>query len=60
MGQYLRHSVEIKVVKAYKEHFGRVRAQTVPFDQSMQAEDLTDGLSARDLFAYRSVVGVCL
>jgi hypothetical protein len=49
-----------KVVKTYEQHFGRVRAQTVPCDQSMQTEDLTDELSARDSFAYRSVVGVCL
>ena len=49
-----------KVVKAYEDHFGRVRSQTVPCDQSMQAEDLTDELSARDSYAYRSVVGICL
>ena len=49
-----------KVVRSYKEHFGKIRAQMVPYDQSMQTEDLTDELSARDSFAYRSVVGVCL
>ena len=49
-----------KVVKTYEEHFGKIRAQMVPYHQSMQTEDLTDELSARDSFAYRSVVGVCL
>ena len=32
----------------------------VPCDQSMQTEDLTDALSPKDSFAYKSVVGVCL
>ena len=49
-----------KVVKTYEEHFGKIRAQMVPCDQSMQTEDLTDELSVRESFAYRSVVGVCL
>ena len=49
-----------KVIKTYEEHFGRVRTQTVPSDQAVLAEDLTEELSARDSFAYRSVVGVCL
>ena len=49
-----------KVVGTYEEHFGQIRAQMVPCDQSMQTEDLTDELSPRDSFAYRSVVGVCL
>ena len=49
-----------KVVKTYEEPFGKIRAQMVPYHQSMQTEDLTDELSARDSFAYRSVVGVCL
>jgi hypothetical protein len=49
-----------KVVRNYEEHFGKIRAQMVPCDQSMQTEDLTDVLSLRDSFAYRSVVGVCL
>ena len=49
-----------KVVRSYEEHFGKIRAQMVPCDQSMQTEDLTDALSPKDSFAYRSVVGVCL
>ena len=49
-----------KVVRSYEEHFVKIRAQMVPCDQSMQTEDLTDALSPKDSFAYRSVVGVCL
>jgi hypothetical protein len=49
-----------KVVKSHEDYFGKIRAQMVPCDQSMQTEDLTDVLSPKDAFAYRSVVGVCL
>ena len=50
----------MKVVKAFEEHFGKARAQFVPCDQSMLAEDLSDSLSARDAFAFRSIIGICL
>ena len=49
-----------KVVKSHEDYFGKIRAQMVPCDQSMQTEDLTDVLSPKDAFAYRSVVGVYL
>ena len=32
----------------------------MPCNQSMLAEDLLDPLSARDAFAFRSIVGICL
>ena len=50
----------MKVVKAFEEHFGKARTQFVPCDQSMLAEDLSDSLSARDAFAFRSIIGICL
>lgn len=46
-----------KIVKAYGKHFGKARVQLVPCDQSMLAEDLSDGLSARDAYAFRSIIG---
>ena len=36
-----------KVVKSYEEYFGKIRAQLVLCDQSMQTEDLTDVLSPK-------------
>jgi len=50
----------LKVVKAFEEHFGEARGQFVPCDQSMLAEDISDSLSARDAFAFRSIIGICL
>ena len=50
----------LKVVKAFEEHFGEARSQFVPCDQSMLAEDVSDSLSARDAFAFRSIIGICL
>ena len=50
----------MKVVKAFEEHFGKARSQFVPCNQSMLAEDLSDGLSARDAVAFRSIIGICL
>ena len=49
-----------KIVKAYEEQFGKVRAQVIPCDQAMLSEDLTDVLSPKDSFGYRSIVGICL
>ena len=48
----------MKVVKAFEEHFGKARTQFVPCDQSILAEDLSDSLSARDAFAFRSIIGI--
>ena len=36
-----------KVLKSYEEYFGKIRAQLVLCDQSMQTEDLTDVLSPK-------------
>ena len=38
-----------KVVRSYEEHFGKIRAQMVPCDQSMQTEDLTEFFVAQGL-----------
>jgi hypothetical protein len=46
----------IKVAKAFEEHFGKARSQLVPCDQSMLAEDLSGSLSARNAFAFRSII----
>ena len=49
-----------KAVKAYEEHFGKLRNQTIPCDASVLVEDLTRPLSAQDAFAFRSIIGICL
>ena len=50
----------MKGVKAFEEHFGKARSQFVPCNQPMLAEDLSDGFSARDAVAFRSIIGICL
>ena len=52
-------SVE-KVVKLFEDAFGTARKQKVPCDASIQLQDDSEKLSAKDASAYRSVVGLCL
>lgn len=49
-----------KAVKTYEEHFGKLRNQTIPCGASVLVEDLTQPLSARDAFAFGSIIGICL
>ena len=52
-------SVE-KIVKLFEDAFGTARKQKVPCDASIQLQDDSEKLSAKDASAYRSVVGLCL
>ena len=52
-------SVE-KVVKLFETSFGVARKQKIPADASIQLQDESEKLNARDATAYRSVVGLCL
>ena len=45
---------------AEKEHLEESELKQCPVTSQCRQRDLTDELSARDSFAYRSVVGVCL
>ena len=52
-------SVE-KVISCFEGHFGQAKQQQVPCDASIQQEDVSQDLNARDSTAYRSVVGLLL
>lgn len=52
-------SVE-KVVRLFEDAFGTARKQKGPCDASIQLQDDSEKLSAKDATAYRSVVGLCL
>ena len=52
-------SVE-KVVRLFEDAFGTARIQKGPCDASIQLQDDSEKLSAKDATAYRSVVGLCL
>ena len=49
-----------KVIAMFENHFGKVRAQTIPCDGGIHTEDLSAELPPDQAFAYRSVVGTCL
>ena len=52
-------SVE-KVVRLFEDAFGTARKHKGPCDASIQLQDDSEKLSAKDATAYRSVVGLCL
>ena len=49
-----------KVITAFEKSYGVARKQTIPCDNSVQLEDQSQPLNARDASAYRSIVGLCL
>lgn len=49
-----------KVIELFELHFGKGRMQTIPCDQSIEVEDVSSPLNAKDTFAFRSVIGTCL
>jgi len=49
-----------KVIALFESHFGKARAQTIPCDQSIQVEDVSEPLGSHEAYAYRAVIGTCL
>ena len=49
-----------KVIELFESHFGKARAQTIPCDQSIQVEDVSEPLGSHEAYAYRAVIGTCL
>jgi hypothetical protein len=49
-----------KVIELFELHFGKARMQTIPCDQSIQFEDVSSPLNAKDTYHFRSVIDTCL
>ena len=49
-----------KVIELFELHFGKARMQTIPCDQSIQFEDVSSPLNAKDTYHFGSVIGTCL
>ena len=49
-----------KVIELFELHVGKTRMQAIPCDQSIQAEDVSSPLNAKDTYHFRSVIGTCL
>ena len=49
-----------KVIELFELHFGKARMQTIPCDQSIQFEDVSSPLNAKDTYHFGPVIGTCL
>ena len=49
-----------KVIELFELRFGKARMQTIPCDQSIQFEDVSSPLNAKDTYHFRSVIDTCL